>query len=128
MEAAKPFRSLADRTPIAGLSTLPVCYFPDAWTLFMTRHDFSSPVLIRLETAPGRKHHYSIKDPSKAMAAMRWYKLGPLKDICSVQPGIWLIATSALAQAQNYPAPETVEHARAMFETLARRAGILASA
>lgn len=94
----------------------------------MNSHTFSSPVYIRLETAPGQRQQYPINSPSKAVAAMQWYKLDPLKDVLSVHPGIWLVASSALAQAQNYPAPETVEHARAMFEVLARRAGILASA
>jgi hypothetical protein len=93
----------------------------------MNRHSFSSPVVMTIETAPGRKHHYPIKDLYKAMAVMRWYKLRPLIDLRTVNPGVWLVATAALARAHEHPEPSAIEHAREMFVALARAAGILAS-
>ena len=57
----------------------------------MNRHSFSSPVVVTLETAPGQKRQYPIRDLYKAMAAMRWYKLRPLSDLRVISPGIWLV-------------------------------------
>jgi hypothetical protein len=91
----------------------------------MNRHSFSSPVVVTIETAPGRKRQYPISDLYKAMAAMRWYKRRPLIDLRAGNPGIWLIATAALAH--EHPDPSAVEHARETFMAIARAAGILAS-
>ena len=93
----------------------------------MNRHSLSSPVVVTLETAPGRKRQYPIKDLYKAMVLMRRFKPKPLIDLRTVNPGIWLIATAALARAHEHPDPSTIEHARDMFVALARAAGILAS-
>ena len=92
----------------------------------MNRHSFSSPVVVTIETAPGRKRQYAIKDLYKAMAVMRWYKLKPLIDLRAVNPGVWLVATAAMARAHEHPDPVAVEHAREMFVVLAKAAGILA--
>jgi hypothetical protein len=92
----------------------------------MNRHSFSLPVVVTLETAPGRTRQYPIRDLYRAMAVMRWYRLRPVTDLRPVNPGIWLIATAALARAHEHPDPVAVEHARAMFVVLAQAAGILA--
>jgi hypothetical protein len=60
------------------------------------------------------------------MAVMRWYKLKPLIDRRAVNPRVWLIATAAIARAQEHPDPVAIEHAREMFVVLAKAAGILA--
>lgn len=60
------------------------------------------------------------------MAVMRWYKLKPLIDLRAVNPGVWLVATAAMARAHEHPDPVAVEHAREMFVVLAKAAGILA--
>jgi hypothetical protein len=60
------------------------------------------------------------------MAVMRWYKLKPLIDLRAVNPGVWLVATAAMARAHEHPDPVAVEHARKMFVVLAKAAGILA--
>jgi hypothetical protein len=57
---------------------------------------------------------------------MRWYRLRPLKDLRAVIPGLWLVATAAVARAQEHPDPVAVEHAREMFVVLAKAVGILA--
>jgi hypothetical protein len=93
----------------------------------MERHSFSSPVVVTIEAPSGRKQHYPIQDLYKAMAAMRWPGLRAFADLRTTKPGIWLVATSALARAHEHPDPDTIEHARELFETLSRAAGILAS-
>jgi hypothetical protein len=60
------------------------------------------------------------------MAVMRWYKLKLLIDRRAVNPRVWLIATAAIARAQEHPDPVAIEHAREMFVVLAKAAGILA--
>ena len=105
---------------------LPRVWCLDCWTEPMNRHSFSSPVVVTLETAPGQKRPYPIRDLYKAMAAMRWYKLRPLSDLRVISPGIWLVTASAIARAHEQPDPATVEHARDMFAALAKAAGILA--
>ena len=92
----------------------------------MNRHSFRSPVVVTLETAPGHKSQYLIRDLYKAMAAMQWYKLRPLRDLHTLHPGIWLVAAAAMARAHEHPDPGTLEHARDMFAALAKAAGILA--
>ena len=92
----------------------------------MNRHSFSSPVVVTIETAPGRKRQYPIRDLYKAMAVMRWYKLRPLVHLRAVNPGICLVASAAMARAHEQPDPGAVEHAREMFVVLAKAAGILA--
>ncbi len=92
----------------------------------MERHRFSSPVVVTVETAPGSKRQYPVRDLYKAMALMRWHKLKALTTIHTIQPGIWLVAMSAIARAQEHPDSRAVEHAREMFEALAKAAGILA--
>ncbi|KLK89495.1 hypothetical protein AA309_31090 [Microvirga vignae] len=92
----------------------------------MNRHSFSSPVVVTIESAPGRKRQYEIKDLYKATAIMRWYGLKAVTDLRTMQPGVWLIAAAALARAREHPDPDAIEPARAMFEALARAAGILA--
>jgi hypothetical protein len=84
----------------------------------MNRRSFSSPVVVTIETALGRKRQYLINDLYKATAAMRWYKLRPPIDIRAVNPGIWLVATAALARAHEHPDPNAVEHACEMFMLL----------
>jgi hypothetical protein len=78
----------------------------------MNRHSFSSPVVVTIETAPGRKRQYPIKDLYKAMTVMRWYKLKPLIDLRAVNPGVWLVATAAMARAHEHLDAMVVEHAR----------------
>ena len=124
---AKSFCPLVSRAPVTGSKPRRLFTPRDRWASFMNRHSFSSPVVVTPETAPGRKRQYPISDLYKAMAAMRWYKLRPLIDLRAVNPGIWLIATAALARAHEHPDPSAVEHAREMFMALARAAGILAS-
>jgi hypothetical protein len=92
----------------------------------MNRHSFSSPVVLTIETAPGRTRQYPIRDLYRAMAVMRWYKLKPLIDRRAVNPRVWLVATAAIARAQEHPDPVAIEHAREMFVVLAKAAGILA--
>ena len=92
----------------------------------MNRLSFSSPVVVTLETAPGQKRQYPVKDLYKAMAVMRWYKLKPLGDLHAINAGIWLVAASAMARAHEHPDPGTIDHARDMFAALAKAAGILA--
>jgi hypothetical protein len=92
----------------------------------MNRLSFSSPVVVTLETAPGQKRQYPIKDLYKAMAVMRWYKLKPLSDLHAINAGIWLVTASAMARAHEHPDPGTIEYARDMFAALAKAAGILA--
>ncbi|WP_114185337.1 hypothetical protein [Microvirga aerophila] len=94
----------------------------------MNRHVFSSPVVVTIEASPGRKRQYPVRDLYKAMAAMRWFGLKAFIDLRATRPGIWLVAAAALARANEHPDPETIEHARHMFEALARAAGILAGA
>ena len=48
-------------------------------------------------------------------------------DLRAVNPGVWLVATAAMARAHEHPDPVAVEHAREMFVVLAKAAGILAS-
>ncbi|ANY83645.1 hypothetical protein BB934_35935 (plasmid) [Microvirga ossetica] len=79
-----------------------------------------------LETAPGHKSQYLIRDLYKAMAVMRWYKLRHLSDLRVLSPGIWLVTASAMARAHEHPDPGTIEHARDMFAALAKAAGVLA--
>jgi hypothetical protein len=92
----------------------------------MNRYSFSSPVVVTIEAAPGRKRQYPIRDLYKAMAAMRWYGLRAFADLRAAKPGIWLVAAAALARAREHPDPDTIEHAREMFEALSKAAGILA--
>ncbi len=92
----------------------------------MNRHSFSSPVVVTIETAPGRTRQSPIRDLYRALAVMRWYKLKPLIDRRAVNPRVWLIATAAIARAQEHPDPVAIEHAREMFVVLAKAAGILA--
>ena len=92
----------------------------------MDRHSFSSPVVVSIEIAPGRTRQYPIRDLYRAMAVMRWYRLRPLMDLRAVNPGLWLVATAAMARAQEHPDPVAVEHAREMFVVLAKAVGILA--
>jgi hypothetical protein len=92
----------------------------------MNRHSFSSPVVVTIETAPGRTRQYPIRDLYRAMAVMRWYRLRPVMNLRTVNPGIGLIATAALARAHEHPDPVAVEHAREMFVVLAKAAGMLA--
>jgi hypothetical protein len=92
----------------------------------MNRHSFSSPVVVTIETAPGRTRQSPIRDPYRAMAVMRWYKLKPLIDRRAVNPRVWLVATATIARAQEHPDPVAIEHAREMFVVLAKAAGILA--
>jgi hypothetical protein len=92
----------------------------------MDRHAFSSPVVVTIETTPGQKRQYPIRDLYKAGAVMRWYGVRALTDVRAANPGIWLVAAAALARAREHPDPATVEHAREMFEALSRAAGILA--
>jgi hypothetical protein len=47
-------------------------------------------------------------------------------DLRAVNPGVWLVASAAMARAQEHPDPVAVEHAREMFVVLAKAAGILA--
>jgi len=94
----------------------------------MNRHSFSSPVVVTIEAAPGRQRQYPVRDLYKAMAAMRWFGLKAFADLRETRPGIWLVAAAALARAHEHPDPETVEHARQMFEALARAAGVLTGA
>jgi hypothetical protein len=60
------------------------------------------------------------------MAVMRWYKLKPLIDRRAVNPGVWVVATAAMARAHEHSDPVAVEHAREMFVVLAKAAGIRA--
>ena len=92
----------------------------------MNRHSFSSPVIITLEAADGWKRQYPIKDLTKALAVMRWYGIKQLTELRARSPGIWLIAAAALACAHEHPDAATIEHARKMFMSLAKAAGILA--
>jgi hypothetical protein len=92
----------------------------------MNRHSFSSPVVVTIETAPGRTRQSPIRDLYRAMAVMRWYKLKPLVDRRAVNPRVRLVATAAIARAQEHPDPVAIEHAREMFVVLAKAAGILA--
>jgi hypothetical protein len=92
----------------------------------MIRHSFSSPVLITIDAAEGRKRHYPVRDLYKAMAVMRWYGIRQLTDLRTRNPGVWLIATAALACAHDHPDSATIEHARTMFVAAAKAAGILA--
>lgn len=92
----------------------------------MNRYSFSSPVVVTFEIAPGPKRQYPIRDLSSAMAVMRWSKLRPLISLRAVNPGVWLVATVAIARAQEHPDPVAIEHAREMFVVLAKAAGILA--
>ncbi|KFG70843.1 hypothetical protein JH26_02030 [Microvirga sp. BSC39] len=78
-----------------------------------------------IETAPGRKRQYPIRDLYKAMAVMRWYKLKPLIDLRTVNPGVWLVATAAMSRAHEQPDPVAVEYAREMFVVVAKAAEIL---
>jgi hypothetical protein len=93
----------------------------------MERHSFSSPVVLTIEAAAGRKRQYPVRDLYKAMAAMRWYGVRAFKDIRATSPGLWLVAAAALARAREHPDPEAIEHAREMFEALSRAAGLLTS-
>jgi hypothetical protein len=93
----------------------------------MNRHSFSSPVIITLEAADGWQRQYPIRDLYKALAVMRWYGIRQLTDLRAHNPGVWLIASAALACAHEYPEPATIEHARTMFVALTRAAGILAA-
>jgi hypothetical protein len=45
-------------------------------------------------------------------------------DLRAVNPGVWLVASAAMARAQEHPDPVAVEHAREMFVVLAKAAGI----
>ena len=92
----------------------------------MNRHSFSSPIIITVEAADGKKRQYPIKDLTKALAAMRWYGIRQFTELRARSPGIWLIAAAALACAHEHPDPATIEHARQMFVSLAKAAGILA--
>jgi hypothetical protein len=92
----------------------------------MNRHSFSSPVVISIEAADGGKRQYPIKDLTKALAVMRWYGIRPLTELRARSPGVWLIAAAALACAHEHPDQATIEHARQMFASLAKAAGILA--
>jgi hypothetical protein len=65
----------------------------------MNRHSFSSPFVVTIETAPGRMRQYQIRDLHRAMAVMRWHKLRSLINLRAVNPGLWLVATAALARA-----------------------------
>jgi hypothetical protein len=98
----------------------------DRWTEPMNRHSLRSPVVVTLETAPGHKSQYLIRDLYKAMAVMRWYKLKPLRDLRGLSPGIWLVTASAMARAHEHSDPGTIEHAQDMFAALAKAAGVLA--
>jgi hypothetical protein len=92
----------------------------------MERHPFYPPVVLTFEAATGRRQQYPIRDLYKAMAAMRWYGLEAFKDLRAAKPGIWLVTAAALARAHEHPDPGAIEHARSMFEALAKAAGILA--
>ena len=92
----------------------------------MNRHSFSSPVVITIEAADGGRRQYPIKDLTKALAVMRWYGIKQLTELRARSPGIWLIAAAALACAHEHPDQATIEHARQMFVSLAKAAGILA--
>jgi hypothetical protein len=92
----------------------------------MNRHSFSSPIIISIEAGDGEKRLYPIKDLTKALAAMRWYGIRQFAELRARSPGVWLIAAAALACAHEYPDPATIEHARKMFVSLAKAAGILA--
>jgi hypothetical protein len=92
----------------------------------MNRHSFSSPIIISIEAADGARRQYPIKDLTKALAAMRWYGIRQFAELRARSPGVWLIAAAALACAHEHPDPTTIEHARKMFMSLAKAAGILA--
>jgi hypothetical protein len=104
----------------------PFCASSHFWNPFMNRHSFSSPIIITVEAADGKKRQYPIKDLTKALAAMRWYGIRQFTELRACSPGIWLIAAAALACAHEHPDPATIEHARQMFVSLAKAAGILA--
>jgi hypothetical protein len=104
----------------------PFCASFHLWNSFMNRHSFSSPVVITIEAADGGRRQYPIKDLTKALAVMRWYGIRQLAELRARSPGIWLIAAAALACAHEHPDQATIEHARQMFMSLAKAAGILA--